>query len=165
MFSKNPSRIPLSLSIKSHFKKPGMDMNQFFVAGINYRKSDTGIRGDFAVNTDQYASLLQKAGRAGLSELFVLSTCNRTEIYGLTGDVNLLVSLLCNETIGDADTFRQLCYIKQGSEAIEHIFSVAAGLDSAGRFEVFMDGVQLMRPILYLLLSANPTDGTTFSIQ
>jgi glutamyl-tRNA reductase len=115
-----------------------MDNNQFFVAGINYRKSDAGIRGDFAVNTDQYTSLLQKAGRAGISELFVLSTCNRTEIYGLTNDVNLLVNLLCGETTGDAGTFLQLCYIKQGNEAIEHIFSVGAGLDSQilGDYEI-----------------------------
>ncbi len=115
-----------------------MDNNQFFVAGINYRKSDAGIRGDFAVSADQYASLLQKAGRAGISELFVLSTCNRTEIYGLTKDVNLLVNLLCGETTGDAGTFLQLCYIKQGNEAIEHIFSVGAGLDSQilGDYEI-----------------------------
>lgn len=115
-----------------------MDNNQFFVAGINYRKSDASIRGDFAVSTDQYASLLQKAGRAGISELFVLSTCNRTEIYGLTNDVNQLVNLLCGETTGDVGTFLQLCYIKQGNEAIEHIFSVGAGLDSQilGDYEI-----------------------------
>jgi glutamyl-tRNA reductase len=115
-----------------------MDINQFFVAGINYRKTDTGIRGDYAVNADQYASLLQKAADAGIVELFVLSTCNRTEIYGVADNVNKLIKLLCNETTGDADTFRQLCYIKQGNQAIEHIFSVGAGLDSQilGDYEI-----------------------------
>ena len=115
-----------------------MDINQFFVAGINYRKTDTGIRGDYAVNTDQYASLLKKAADAGVSELFVLSTCNRTEIYGVADNVNTLIKLLCNETAGDADTFRQLCYIKQGNQAIEHIFAVGAGLDSQilGDYEI-----------------------------
>ena len=115
-----------------------MDINQFFVAGINYRKTDIGIRGDYAVNADQYASLLQKAADAGIVELFVLSTCNRTEIYGVADNVNKLIKLLCNETTGDADTFRQLCYIKQGNQAIEHIFSVGAGLDSQilGDYEI-----------------------------
>jgi glutamyl-tRNA reductase len=115
-----------------------MEMNQFFVAGINYKKTDAAIRGEFAIGTEQYISLLQKAGKAGLSELFVLSTCNRTEIYGVAPDADTLVNLLCDETAGDVTTFRQLCYIKQGNEAIEHIFSVGAGLDSQilGDYEI-----------------------------
>ncbi len=115
-----------------------MDMNRFFVTGINYKKTDAAIRGEFAIGTEQYASLLQKAADAGLSELFVLSTCNRTEIYGLTPDAETLIQLLCSETTGDADTFRQLCYSKQGIEAVEHIFSVGAGLDSQilGDYEI-----------------------------
>lgn len=115
-----------------------MEMNQFFVAGINYRKTDAGMRGDFAVSADQYASLLQKARALGLQELFILSTCNRTEIYALAPDANVLINLLCSETVGSAETFKQLAYIKQSEEAIEHIFSVAAGLDSQilGDYEI-----------------------------
>lgn len=115
-----------------------MDVNHFFVAGINYRKTDAGIRGDFAVNPEQYALLLEKAGEAGLTELFVVSTCNRTEIYGLAADAETLVNLLCNVTVGDKETFTQLCYIKHADAAIEHIFSVAAGLDSQilGDYEI-----------------------------
>lgn len=115
-----------------------MQMNQFFVAGINYKKTDAAIRGEFAISSDKYLSLLEKAPAAGLQELFVLSTCNRTEIYGIAPDANTLINLLCSETIGDPDTFRQLCYVKQGSEAIEHIFSVGAGLDSQilGDYEI-----------------------------
>jgi glutamyl-tRNA reductase len=115
-----------------------MEINQFFIAGINYRKSDAGIRGDFAVNTDQYALLLEKAGRAGLTELFVLSTCNRTEIYGVAPDADTLINLLCDETVGEKETFLQLAYIKQGNEAIQHFFSVSAGLDSQilGDYEI-----------------------------
>ena len=115
-----------------------MNINQFFVAGINYKKTDAAIRGEFAVSADKYASLLEKAGAFGLQELFVLSTCNRTEIYGLASDANTLINLLCSETVGDADTFRQLCYIKNGEEAVEHIYSVGAGLDSQilGDYEI-----------------------------
>lgn len=115
-----------------------MDLHHFYVAGINYRKSDAGIRGDFAVNADQHASLLQKARAAGLSEIFVLSTCNRTEVYAVAPDAETLIALLCSETVGSADTFRQLAYIKQGEEAIQHIFAVAAGLDSQilGDYEI-----------------------------
>lgn len=115
-----------------------MEMKQFFTAGINYKKTDAAIRGEFAMGSEQYASLLEKAARKGIKEVFVLSTCNRTEIYGIADNVHVLIDLLCNETAGDADTFHQLCYIKQGSDAIQHIFEVGAGLDSQilGDYEI-----------------------------
>ena len=115
-----------------------MQINHFFTAGINYKKTDAAIRGEFAISAEQYASLLEKAAAAGVTEVFVLSTCNRTEIYGVADHVNVLIDLLCSETAGDADTFRQLCYTKQGNEAIQHIFEVGAGLDSQilGDYEI-----------------------------
>ena len=115
-----------------------MESSHFFVAGINYRKTDTLTRGKFAVTTEQYASILEKAGNAGLKELFILSTCNRTEIYALAPDAEILINLLCGETAGSADTFKSLCYIHKGDAAIEHIFSVGAGLDSQilGDYEI-----------------------------
>lgn len=115
-----------------------METGQFFVAGINYKKTDAAIRGDFAISSDQYATILTNAAAKGLKELFVLSTCNRTEIYGLAPDANTLIQLLCGVTVGDADTFLQLCYVKEGEEALQHIFSVGAGLDSQilGDYEI-----------------------------
>lgn len=115
-----------------------MQINQFFTAGINYKKSDAAIRGEFAIGPDQYASLLEKARGLGLKELFVLSTCNRTEIYGVADNADSLIDLLCSETVGHAATFRQLCYVKQGNDAIQHIFEVGAGLDSQilGDYEI-----------------------------
>ena len=57
-------------------------ISNFYVAGINYKKSDASIRGLFAVSNDQYSSILTRAAEQGLTELFIISTCNRTEIYG-----------------------------------------------------------------------------------
>ena len=51
------------------------DISTFFVAGINYKKTDAAIRGRFAINTDHYAKLLQLAPAYRLDELFVISTC------------------------------------------------------------------------------------------
>lgn len=115
-----------------------MDFNQFFIVGINYKKTDASIRGKFAIQPEQYASLLQKATAAGLQEVFVLSTCNRTEIYGLATQASELAELLCSETSGSPETFHQLCYVKQGMAAAEHLFAVAAGLDSQilGDYEI-----------------------------
>jgi len=115
-----------------------MNISQFYIAGINYKKSDASVRGHFAINTDQYANILQKASQFGLNELFILSTCNRTEIYGFAANADELINLLCSETIGDASTFKNSAYIKKGLPAINHLFCVGAGLDSQilGDYEI-----------------------------
>ncbi len=115
-----------------------MHLNQFFVIGINYKKTDVSIRGQFAINADQYHALLQKSNDLEIREIFVLSTCNRTELYALAPSAAILIQLLCSETEGSADTFKELCYIKQGQDAVEHMFSVGAGLDSQilGDYEI-----------------------------
>jgi glutamyl-tRNA reductase len=114
------------------------NISNFFVAGINYKKSDACVRGQFAISNEQYTNLLQKASLQGLNEIFILSTCNRTEIYGFANNSRQLVDLLCSETLGDSKTFLESAYIKNGFQAIEHVFSVGAGLDSQilGDYEI-----------------------------
>ena len=114
------------------------DISKFFVAGINYKKTNASVRGSFAINNEQYAELLSLAPSYGIQELFVLSTCNRTEIYGFAEHADQLVHLLCTQTEGNIDTFKKLSYIKKGSQAIDHLLSVAAGLDSQilGDYEI-----------------------------
>lgn len=114
------------------------DISKFFIAGINYKKSDAEVRGKFAVSQDQYARLLLLAPAYGVNELFILSTCNRTEIYGFADQAGNLIRLLCTQTEGDENTFLRLAYIKKGYDAAEHLFRVAAGLDSQilGDYEI-----------------------------
>ncbi|MBN9296890.1 MAG: glutamyl-tRNA reductase [Filimonas sp.] len=123
------------------------DFNHFFIAGINYKKTDASIRGTFAIQNDQYINLLNSARLAGLNEIFVLSTCNRTEIYGVANELNQLSDLLCNHSNGSKEKFEELSYIKKGHEAIEHLFAVAAGLDSQilGDYEIVGQMKQAIR--------------------
>jgi glutamyl-tRNA reductase len=109
-----------------------------YVAGINYKKADSRVRGRFAIGDEQYESILQRAGSTGVGALFILSTCNRTEIYGIANSEDELVDLLCGVTIGDKKEFTADCYIKSGISAVDHLFSVAAGLDSQilGDYEI-----------------------------
>ncbi|MGF7230887.1 glutamyl-tRNA reductase [Arachidicoccus sp.] len=115
-----------------------MEIQQFHIAGINYKKTDVTIRGKFALNETQYLSLLQKSTRQNIKNVFVLSTCNRTEIYGIASSARELSDLLCSETTGNLEVFEKLCYVKQGKDAVEHLFSVASGLDSQilGDYEI-----------------------------
>src|ERR1051326_8505236 len=105
------------------------DISRFWIAGINYKKTDATVRGQFAIQKEQYTSILKQARALGLNEVFILSTCNRTEIYGFADHVSQLTNLLCSETTGDKDTFNRLAYLKNGVQAIEHLFYVSAGLD------------------------------------
>ncbi len=114
------------------------DISNFFVAGINYKKTDAALRGQFAISNEQYAKLLTLAPLYNVNELFVISTCNRTEIYGFTENIVDLCKLLCTQTQGSVEIFNEIAYIKNDKEAIRHLFDVAAGLDSQilGDYEI-----------------------------
>lgn len=114
------------------------DISDFRVVGINYKKTDAGLRGQFAINNDQYAQILATAPATGMKAFFILSTCNRTEIYGLAEDATQLMELICSQAEGDIDTFSKIAYIKNGWDAVEHLFQVSSGLDSQilGDYEI-----------------------------
>jgi len=114
------------------------DFSRFFIAGINYKKTDAAIRSQFAICDNKYAAIAELAPSFAINEFFIISTCNRTEIYGFADNTKQLISLLCTQTEGSAEKFSELAYIKQGVNAIEHLFEVAAGLDSQilGDYEI-----------------------------
>lgn len=113
-------------------------ISDFYVVGINYRNTDADVRGDFAISTEQYEHLLSIAHHQHIDELFILSTCNRTEIYATSSSAKQLAQFLCSVTKGSIEVFMQHAYFKQGKLAIEHLLQVAAGLDSQilGDYEI-----------------------------
>ncbi len=113
-------------------------LDRLCVAGINYQKADTHIRGVYAVSREEYTLLAAKARQQGMRSVFVVSTCNRTEIYGFAEQVMLLANLLVEHTSGSIVEFLEYAYLKQGEEALDHLLQVAAGLDSQilGDFEI-----------------------------
>ncbi|MDR3696137.1 glutamyl-tRNA reductase [Mucilaginibacter sp.] len=115
-----------------------LNISNFFIAGINYKKTDAGTRGQFAVNSDQYSNVFDIASSFELDSFFIVSTCNRTEIYGFADRPEHLINLLCTQTLGTAEAFKSLAYIKSGEKAVEHLFNVGAGLDSQilGDYEI-----------------------------
>ncbi len=119
-------------------KNPNAELSNFFVTGINYKKTDTAIRGSFAIGPEQYGNMLQLAGEYGVRDLFVLSTCNRSEIYAIADNPQQLINLFCSQTQGAEELFKELSYCKNGQRALEHLFDVGAGLDSQilGDYEI-----------------------------
>ncbi|MDR3678450.1 MAG: glutamyl-tRNA reductase [Flavipsychrobacter sp.] len=114
------------------------NINDFRIVGISYKKTDADIRGQFAVNNDQYVRILTIAPQSGIKEIFILSTCNRTEIYGFASNYRQMMDMVCAVTEGDPALFAELAYTKSGPDAIEHLFKVSAGLDSQilGDYEI-----------------------------
>lgn len=121
-------------------------LSDFCIAGINYRKSDIVIRGNFSLTPEQCHQLLEDVKAENIPSGFVVSTCNRTEVYGI-GNPLEVVKLLCKNTNGSQENFIQHGYIKQGPQAIEHLFKVAAGLDSQiiGDYEILSQIKQAAR--------------------
>ena len=112
-------------------------LSNFTIAGINYRKSDVQVRGKFSITSEQSLLILKEASQK-FQGCFILSTCNRTEIYGICNEPEDLVDILCSHTQGSKKDFIQHGYIKQGINGVEHLFKVAAGLDSQiiGDYEI-----------------------------
>ena len=113
-------------------------LNNFCIVGINYRKSDTSIRSRFSLSPERSVMLLQQAISKGIPGCLVLSTCNRTEIYGICRHPHELIEMLCENTHCQVDEFLAHGYIYKSNTAIEHLFKVASGLDSQiiGDFEI-----------------------------
>ena len=105
------------------------DISGFYIVGINYKKTDADVRGQFAISNEHYERLLKLAPKFHLTEFFILSTCNRTEIIGFADDPSRLADLLCTQTSGNRADFQRLSYTKKGLAAIEHLFQVGAGLE------------------------------------
>lgn len=110
----------------------------FSVIGLSYRKADASIRGYFSVTEETQQAILNEAVATGIATLTIISTCNRTELYGFVTHPNQLISLLCKYTRGDETVFREVAYSYTGAAAIQHLFRVGTGLDSQilGDFEI-----------------------------
>ncbi len=110
----------------------------FFVIGLNYLKADAETRGHFSLSEASQENLLEKAKESGFQSLSVISTCNRTELYGFAHTENDLISLLCNHTQGTVEEFSKVGYSYKNADAVSHLFRVGTGLDSQilGDFEI-----------------------------
>lgn len=110
----------------------------FYAVGLSYRKADAEIRGKFSLGNDAKTNLLQQAKQEGIESLVVISTCNRTEIYGFAQHPFQLIKLLCDNSLGTVEEFQRVAFVYKSAEAIDHVFRVGSGLDSQilGDFEI-----------------------------
>ncbi len=103
--------------------------------GLNHHSTPIDIRETITFNKKEVVSSMKKLLRKNIfQEAILLSTCNRTEVYVITGqekDVkNVIEDFIrtlkpqCPKSISD------FAYYLQKGNAIRHLFRVASGLDS-----------------------------------
>lgn len=110
-----------------------MDSN-LLVFGISHHTAPVEIRERFAVSESRlYPSLHRLAEAAGIEEVVLLSTCNRTELIVWTSDIAAasvsIEEFLASEFSLAREDAKQF-YRFAGREALLHIFRVASSLDS-----------------------------------
>jgi glutamyl-tRNA reductase len=103
--------------------------------GLSHRTAPISVLERAAVGVDDLPKLLDELlDQENVTEALLLSTCNRVEVYaevdsfhgGLTG----VSAVLARHGGWDADDLAGHLFVHHESSAVEHLFLVAAGLDS-----------------------------------
>jgi glutamyl-tRNA reductase len=116
-----------------------MAMPTILLIGLNHRTAAVDLREQFALDGCGLRMVLSDLLNLNetvpcLSELAILSTCNRLEIVAVAEDADdgfaALESYLVQHQRLTRTQFRSLFYVRQDRDAVEHLFRVASGLDS-----------------------------------
>ena len=104
--------------------------------GINHKTAPISIREKFYLNSTQQDLLLSDLkSNPAIVEAFVISTCNRTEVYVHVIDESFepekIVQCICDiREIAYNSGLMGYFYTYTNQEAVRHLFHVSAGLDS-----------------------------------
>jgi len=119
--------------------------------GWNFRATDSAVRDRIAFTADEVREALRSlVGQGIASESVIVSTCHRSEIYGLFGEGEPVDAI--GRFVGEWRGLEPAALIgsgfrREGPEAARHLFRVASGLDSMalGESEVLGQVRQALR--------------------
>jgi glutamyl-tRNA reductase len=104
------------------------------VIGLNHRSTPVELREQVAFRADDVSrAVVSLASEAGLYEAAILSTCNRTELYGTAISVHAqerILSFLASDRGVDPAVIKSFIYCLRDADAVTHLFRVSSGLDS-----------------------------------
>lgn len=111
------------------------EMPMLVMAGLNFRTSPIVVREKLAFNPHELTAILQSiASHPLVKEAFLLSTCNRTELYATIDPCEdwplLLAELIAGQSELSPEELLSSLYWHANRDAARHLFRVAAGLDS-----------------------------------
>jgi glutamyl-tRNA reductase len=105
------------------------------IVGASHRSAPVELLEQLAAHVDGATKLRTAAMNSDhVTEALVLATCNRVEIYAevdrFHGSVEDLTALLVERADASIDDVVPALYVHYDEAAVDHLFSVAAGLDS-----------------------------------
>ena len=111
---------------------------KLYNVGLSYKKADVNVRGIFSITKEDQEKLLKEAKENGSEGIFVVSTCNRTEITGFAKHPFELISLLVKYSKGNVEDFINVSNVYKNKAAVNHLFNIGVGLDSQilGDYEI-----------------------------
>ena len=108
---------------------------ELLALGANHKTAPLPLREKLALPDGRAARVMAElVGHDAVHEAVAISTCNRTELYLVTADPveaeNLALGILSRQAGLRPTELLGVIYSLRGSAAVEHLFSVTAGLDS-----------------------------------
>ena len=105
------------------------------VVGLSHKSAPVAILEQAAVSGDTLAKLLRDVALTDpVAETFVVSTCNRVEVYAdvdrFHAGVTAICELLARHCGGQARDLTTHLYVHYEDRAVAHLLGVACGLDS-----------------------------------
>jgi glutamyl-tRNA reductase len=105
------------------------------VVGLSHRSAPVSMLERAAVTGDDLVKLLHEVHEsAHVGEAMIVSTCNRVEVYAAVekfhGGVSAVSELLSRYSGVPLDDLSRHLYVHYEDRAVQHVFSVACGLES-----------------------------------
>ncbi len=98
-----------------------------FLVGLSHKSAPIDVRERVALSGDALkAALAELRAMDGVGEAFVVSTCNRVEVFVQASGEGPARHFFTSR----AAQATEHLYVKQGAEAVRHLFRVASSLDS-----------------------------------
>lgn len=103
----------------------------FFALGVNHQTASVELREQIAFNAERLSELLAEQSHHGeLNDLVVVSTCNRTEVYAMADNADMVLEWLARANGLDVQQLLKHVYRYENGQAVNHLMRVASGLDS-----------------------------------
>src|SRR5258705_3023466 len=131
--------------------------------GVSHRSAPVSVLEQLSTDESDQVKIVDQVLQSSLvTEAMVLSTCNRVEVYAVVeafhGGLSVIGQVLSEHSGMSLNDLTKYAYVRYAEAAVEHLFAVASGLDSAVIGEAQVLG-QARRA--YAAAEANHTVGRT----
>jgi glutamyl-tRNA reductase len=104
--------------------------------GVSHRSAPVSVLEQLSTDASDQAKIVEQVLQSSLvTEAMVLSTCNRVEVYAVVeafhGGLSVIGQVLAEHSGMGLGDLTKYAYVRYAEAAVEHLFAVTSGLDSA----------------------------------